>query len=90
MQIMGAVPRRVPVPQIQKQIVDQAAPMADVPVIMQLEFPQSMSYVNQEAPQIQSIVGVPDIPVATRRWVLTVQTVRQNVEIPQVPFWAGC
>ena len=41
---------------------------------------------NQEAPQIQFIVGVPDIPVATQRWVLTVQTVQQNVEIPLVQF----
>ena len=80
-------------PQIQEQIVGQgevASPVADVPEIMQLEFPHSMSYVNQEAPQIQFIVGVPDIPVATQRWVFTMQTVQQNVEFPQVQFWAGC
>ena len=75
-QTLVAVLRRVPVPQIQEQI-GMAAPAADVPVIMQLEFPQSMSYVNQEAPLIQCRT-------------FTVQTAQQNVEIPQVQFWVGC
>ena len=41
---------------------------------------------KQEPPQIQFIVGVPDIPVATQRKVLKVQTAQQNFENPQVQF----
>ena len=54
----------------------------DVSVIMQLEFQQS-SFETVEMPQIQFIDRLPDIPIVTQRWVLTVQTV-QKPEIPRV------
>ena len=56
----------------------------DVPVLMQRQFQQSKSYVNQEEPQIQFMVRVLNIPGATQRWVRTVHTVQKTGEIPQL------
>ena len=49
----------------------------DVPVIVQLEFQQS-SFETVEVPQLQFLDRLPDIPVATQRQVLTVQTVQKT------------
>ena len=50
------------------------------------KLPQSKSHVNVEVPQIQFIVTVLDIPVATQRRLPTVQTVLKTGEFPQVQF----
>ena len=54
--------------------------VVDVPVIISDKLQQSKSYVNVEVHQIQFIVTVLDIPVATQRRFPTV------VEVPQVQF----
>ena len=62
--------------------------VADVPVIMQLEFQQFYQFVLLKVPQIQFLDRVSDMRV------LTVQTMQQNVMIPQVqllacPLWCN-
>ena len=47
---------------------------------------RSKSYEKVEVPQIQFIVIVLDIPVATQRRLPTVQTVQKTGEFPQVQF----
>ena len=51
--------------------------MRDVRVIMQIEFLQSMVY-ELKVPQIQFILRVRELPGASQRWVLTVQTVKKT------------
>ena len=60
--------------------------VVDVPVIIGDKLPQSKSYVSVEVPQIQFIVTVLDIPVATQRRLPTVQTVLKTGEFPEVQF----
>ena len=48
--------------------------VVDVPAIISEKLQQSKPYVNVEVPQIQFIVKVLDIPVATLRRLPTVQT----------------
>ena len=77
-QILGAGLR---CSQIQVQIVDEATPVADVRVIVQLMFQQFFQSEFLQVPQIHFFDRVLDIPVATQRMWPTVQ---QNVEISQV------
>ena len=58
--------------------------VVDVPVIIQREFQQSMSYENLEEPQIQFIVRVSDMPVVAQRQVLTVQTFTLQMKFLEV------
>ena len=51
--------------------------VVDVSMIMQLEFQQS-KYETAKVPQIQFVDRLPDVPVVTQRWVLTVQTVQKT------------
>ena len=57
-------------------VVHRWTTVVDVPVIMQLEFQQSFETV--EVSQIQFLHRLPDIPVATQRQVLIVQTVQET------------
>ena len=59
--------------------------VVDVPAIFSDKL-QSKLYENVEVPQIQFIVTVLDIPVATQRRSPTVQSVQKTGEIPQVQF----
>ena len=52
---------------MQAQIVEEATPVADVLVIMQLVFQQFYQFEFLKVPQIQFIDRVLDIPVATQR-----------------------
>ena len=52
--------------------MDEEAPVADVPALMQLVFQQSYEFDILKVPQIQFIDRVLDTPVVTQRWVLTV------------------
>ena len=61
--------------------------VVDVPVITQLELQQFMAYENVEVPQIQFIVTVLDIPVATQRRLPTVQTVLKTGESHRCSSW---
>ena len=62
-QILGAV---LGCSQIQEQIVDVEAPVADVPAIMQLLFQQFCKFDILKVPQIQFVDRVLDISVATQ------------------------
>ena len=80
-QILAGVLRQAPVPQIQELIVVQDAvgtQVAEVLVIMQLEFQQSHQFVILKVPQIQFIDRLFGIPAA-----------QQCVEITQVQFLGG-
>ena len=58
--------------------------MVDVPVIMQLEFHQSLPNDSGMVTQSQLLDRVPDIPAACRGGCPQCKTVENTVEIPQV------
>ena len=60
--------------------------VADVPVLMQLLFQQSLQYVFVKVPRIQFIVRLCEHAVVPHRRVPTVKAVQKIVEIPQVQF----
>ena len=65
--------------------VREKAVVVDVLVIMLLEFQQSKSKKKLEVPQIQLVVGVPDIPVVSQRQVLSFVLQVQFMEVVDMP-----
>ena len=68
------------VERIQEQCTVEFSRVVHVPVLMQLQFQQSLSFVTAKVPQIQFIVRLREVPVVRQKWVLAVQ----KVEIPEV------
>ena len=63
------------------------APVGHVPVILQLKFLQSMSYENVKVPQIQFIVRVLDIPVATESGTCSAKLCRRPARFHRCSSW---